>query len=123
MDRSTACFKAHPFLVLNGIILVASLSMTFLTFVKEGGHYYHDFHNWRALAYLLAMKLYYPLLVVNLLVLLVMARQHQIRRKPSILLAAAFVVFVVNVGLFSANNVINIIEGKPLHSLHKGIGW
>ncbi len=107
----------------NCILLVATLTMTFLTFVKESGMYYREWHNWRALAYLLAMKLYYPLLVVNLMVLLVFARHHLLRRKPSFILAAAAVAFVINVALFSANNVINLIDGKPLHCLHKGIGW
>ncbi|HEX8371326.1 MAG TPA: hypothetical protein VF585_00980 [Chthoniobacterales bacterium] len=107
----------------NWAIFSATLFMTYLTFVKEGGLYYNEFHNWRALAYLLAMKLYYPLLSINLLVILVLGRNHLAFRRPSRILAAASVVFVVNVALFSANNVINIIEGQPLHRMHKGIGW
>ncbi len=114
---------SRPVIPINGILLLGNLTMTYLTFIKESGMYYGEWHNWRALVYLLAMKLYYPLLLVDFLLLFAVARHHLIQRKPSAILAAAAVTFVINVALFSANNVINLIDGKPLHSLHKGIGW
>ncbi|MEO7932369.1 MAG: hypothetical protein ABIT76_04330 [Chthoniobacterales bacterium] len=123
MISQAAYLPARRVIPYNLLLLTATLTMTFLTFVKESGMYQNEWHSWRALAYLLAMKLYYPLLVVNLMVLLIFARHHLVRRKPSFILAAAAVTFVINVALFSANNVINLIDGRPLHCLHKGIGW
>jgi hypothetical protein len=115
--------NAVPLIYANWAVFLVTLFMTYLTFVKEGGLYYNEWHNWRALAYLLAMKIYYPLLGIDLVFILVLVRHFLARRKASVVLAAAAVVFTINVALFSANNIINLLENKPLHSPHRGIGW
>ena len=105
------------------IIFACTATMTYLTFIKEGAMYQNERHNWRVLIWFLAMKAYYPLLVANLVCLIVLTRQRLREHRASKLLAAAVIVFGLNVVLFSANNVMNLVEGKPLHRTHKGIGW
>ncbi len=105
------------------VIFACTVTMTYLTFIKEGAMYQNERHNWRVLVWFLAMKAYYPLLATNLVALIFLMRDRLREHRPSRMLAAAVMVFGLNVVLFSANNVMNFIEGKPIHRTHKGIGW
>ncbi len=97
--------------------------MTFLTIAKERVMFQNEHHNWRVLIYLVATQLYYPLLFLNLILIAAAAWQSARNRMDSGALAAAWCVFVLNVILFSANNVVNLLEGRPLHRFPHGIGW
>ena len=105
------------------VIFACTMTMTYLTFIKEGAMYQNERHNWRVLVWFLAMKAYYPLLGVNLACLILLVKQRLQEHRASKLLAVAVLIFGLNVVMFSANNVMNLVEGKPLHRTHKGIGW
>lgn len=109
--------------LLNQLLLIGTLVMTYLTVAKELVLFQNEHHNALALIYRIATRAYYVLLAINFIALFLMALDHFKRGRSSIFLRAALIVFVINVLLFSSNNIVNLLEGKPLHYQHHGIGW
>jgi hypothetical protein len=108
-------------LVFQSGILGLMLAMTGLTYVKEtalfqviqSGLWMHVYH--------FARDFYYPCLALSF-ALALMATLHP--RSGSLrLVTILWMVAGLNVFLLTANNGLNLIQGKPLHCHHDGIGW
>jgi len=96
--------------------------MTCLSVVKETCVWVNTSDSVLFRVHLLATYGYYPLLMLNFLLLAGSVYRIFVKRKSSVAIGLAVIVFIVNVGLVSANNVLNVLEGRPLHSAHRGIG-
>lgn len=116
--------KVAPFLRHASLALfLGTLGMTWLTIVKELVLYQNGPEMLQKILHRLANRAYYPALFINLCIIVLMFLTALRSRRLPILLVASGVLFVINVILFSANNVINLLHGRPLHGIHHGIGW
>lgn len=103
--------------------LISSLGMTFLTYAKETALFGRAINGWETVAYLISSKFYYPIWFCHLLALVALTAWMWNQGRKSILINVAIAMVVVNFALLSANNVINVLTGRPLHCTHQGIGW
>ncbi|MEA3212760.1 MAG: hypothetical protein QOE70_5817 [Chthoniobacter sp.] len=107
------------------------LLMTGLTFVKElarfqvieSGLWMHLYHFARDHYYNCLSLIFAMALAVIILPQAWHRTRHPRTARPTLLLAALWMVGGLNLFLLTANNGINLLEGRPLHSPHQGIGW
>ncbi len=104
-------------------VLSFTLAMTWLTLVKELVLYQNDPVFWQKIVHRLAMQAYYPALLINFILIALLVFVFYRARRFSFLPVASGFFFLMNVVLFSANNIINLLQGRPLHGIHHGIGW
>lgn len=108
-------------------ILGFMLAMTGLTYVKETGFFQSIQQGFWMHLYHFARDHYYQCLLVSLVLALAMTAlpvaPGDFRRPRKGLLIAIWFVFGLNCFLLTANNGLNLLQGRPLHCQHQGIGW
>jgi hypothetical protein len=106
-------------------VLGLMFSMTGLTFVKELAMFQVIQTGLWMQTYHFARDHYYDCLFLSFALALTVTFLPRTARatKQVWLLVALWMVGGLNVFLFTANNGINLLAGRPLHCHHQGIGW
>jgi hypothetical protein len=108
--------------LLGSLVFLVTLAMTYLTYAKELVLFQNERGLGLRLIYLVATRAYYPLLAIHSLILYGAIAYVWKRGRFPILLGISVGLFLLNLLLFSSNNLLNLIQGQPLHRWHQGIG-